>query len=176
MGAYQCIINADLINKYCKKLVLVCPVLSLDYIAKTAHGIFSFIGALNKDIATSFVTSSQMIKLSNQIMVKADKKAKSKILDSRLKELDIVNKPSWFSQCQHIQKVISEPDFQLKLSKVSIETLIVGAKKDVIAETNKYAAIAAKLNWQLVISENFGHQLPNEDPDWLATEILKFAG
>ncbi len=176
MGAYQCIINADLINKYCKKLVLVCPVLSLDYIAKTAHGIFSFIGALNKDIATSFVTSSQMIKLSNQIMVKADKKAKSKILNSRLKELDIVNKPSWFSQCQHIQKVISEPDFQLKLSKVSIETLIVGAKKDVIAETNKYTAIAAKLNWQLVISENFGHQLPNEDPDWLATEILKFIG
>ena len=176
MGAYQCIINADLINKYCKKLVLVCPVLSLDYIAKTAHGIFSFIGALNKDIATSFVTSSQMIKLSNQIMVKADKKAKSKILNSRLKELDIVNKPSWFNQCQHIQKVISEPEFQLKLSKVSIETLIVGAKKDVIAETNKYAAIAAKLNWQLVISENFGHQLPNEDPDWLATEILKFIG
>ena len=174
MGAYQCIINADLINKYCKKLVLVCPVLSLDYIAKTAHGIFSFIGALNKDIATSFVTSSQMIKLSNQIMVKADKRAKSKILDSRLKELDIVNKPSWFSQCQHIQKVISEPEFQLKLSEVIIETLIVGAKKDVIAETNKYAAIAAKLNWQLVISENFGHQLPNEDPDWLATEILKF--
>ena len=70
--------------------------------------------------------------------------------------------------------MISEPDFQLKLSKVSIETLIVGAKKDVIAETNKYAAIATKLNWQLVISENFGHQLPNEDPDWLATEILKF--
>ena len=174
MGAYQCIINADLINKYCKKLVLVCPVLSLDYIAKTAHGIFSFIGALNKDIATSFVTSSQMIKLSKQIMVKADKKAKSKILNSRLKELDIVNKPSWFSQCQHIQKVISEPEFQLKLSEVIIETLIVGAKKDVIAETNKYAAIAAKLNWQLVISENFGHQLPNEDPDWLATEILKF--
>lgn len=174
MGAYQCIINADLINKYCKKLVLVCPVLSLDYIAKTAHGIFSSIGALNKDIATSFVTSSQMIKLSNQIMVKADKKAKSKILDSRLKELDIVNKPSWFNQCQHIQKVISEPEFQLKLSEVSIETLIVGAKKDVIAETNKYAAIAAKLNWQLAISENFGHQLPNEDPDWLATEILKF--
>ena len=138
MGAYQCIINADLINKYCKKLVLVCPVLSLDYLKSNCWGLLH--------------------------------------LDSRLKELDIVNKPSWFNQCQHIQKVISEPDFQLKLSKVSIETLIVGAKKDVIAETNKYAAIAAKLNWQLVISENFGHQLPNEDPDWLATEILKFIG
>lgn len=174
LGAYQCIINADLINKYCQKLVLVCPVLSLDYIAKTAHGIFSFIGALNKDIATSLAASSPMIKLSNQIMVKADKKAKSKILDSRLKELDIVNKPSWFSQCQHIQKAISEPDFQLKLSKVSIETLIVGAKKDVIAEINKYNAIATKLNWRLIISRNFGHQLPNEDPDWLATEILEF--
>lgn len=174
LGAYQCIINANLLNKNCQKLILVCPVLGLDIIAKTAHSFFDLIGKIDEGFATSLASSGSMIKLSNSIMVKASDKTKLKILNSRLQELDIVNKPSWFKQYQHIQKIISNPNFQNQLSKIKIKTLVIGARKDVITETGKYLDIAAKNNWDLVISEDCGHQLPNEDPGWLANKINDF--
>jgi pimeloyl-ACP methyl ester carboxylesterase len=174
LGAYQCIMNADLLNKYCQKIILLCPVLSLDIIAKTTHSIFNLLSKINEDLTTNLVSSRSIIKLSNNIMVQSDNKTKNKILESRLRELDIVNKPSWFNQCLNIQKVISKPDFQNKLSKIKIETLVIGARKDVVAEVNNYPLITYKNGWDLIFSEDCGHQLPNEDPKWLAEQIRIF--